>query len=124
MVLVQPISIMYDKISHSLTLPLPLPLSRLVLSLPLFHPPSASPEIVAVELPVLNIYCEPHPRQTPSLAPASPENHAATTFVPSLRQHKSIVILVKVGAPINQTITALFDHLEPNDTIIDSSNEW
>lgn len=45
-------------------------------------------------------------------------------FVLSLERPRSVIILVKAGAPVDQTIAALADHLEPGDTIIDGGNEW
>ncbi|RYR13262.1 hypothetical protein Ahy_B04g070356 isoform A [Arachis hypogaea] len=45
-------------------------------------------------------------------------------FVLSLQRPRSVIILVKAGAPVDQTIAALSDHMEPGDTIIDGGNEW
>lgn len=45
-------------------------------------------------------------------------------FVLSLQRPRSVIILVKAGAPVDQTIAALSDHLEPGDCIIDGGNEW
>nr|KYP58671.1 6-phosphogluconate dehydrogenase, decarboxylating [Cajanus cajan] len=45
-------------------------------------------------------------------------------FVLSLQRPRSVIILVKAGAPVDHTIAALSDHLEPGDCIIDGGNEW
>ncbi|ESW32126.1 hypothetical protein PHAVU_002G295300 [Phaseolus vulgaris] len=45
-------------------------------------------------------------------------------FVLSIQRPRSVIILVKAGAPVDQTIAALSDHLEPGDCIIDGGNEW
>ncbi|XP_074561688.1 6-phosphogluconate dehydrogenase, decarboxylating 3, chloroplastic-like [Curcuma longa] len=45
-------------------------------------------------------------------------------FVLSISRPRSIVILVKAGAPVDQTIDALSRYLEPGDAIIDGGNEW
>jgi 6-phosphogluconate dehydrogenase len=45
-------------------------------------------------------------------------------FVLSLQKPRSVIILVKAGAPVDQTIAALAAHMEPGDTIIDGGNEW
>lgn len=45
-------------------------------------------------------------------------------FVLSLQRPRSVIILVKAGAPVDQTIAALSDHMEPGDCIIDGGNEW
>ncbi|KAL1805998.1 hypothetical protein DCAR_0831743 [Daucus carota subsp. sativus] len=45
-------------------------------------------------------------------------------FVLSLKKPRSVIILVKAGAPVDQTIEALAAHMEPGDTIIDGGNEW
>jgi 6-phosphogluconate dehydrogenase len=45
-------------------------------------------------------------------------------FVMSLQKPRSVIILVKAGAPVDQTIDALMKHMEPGDIIIDGGNEW
>lgn len=45
-------------------------------------------------------------------------------FVLSIQRPRSIIILVKAGAPVDQTISALSKFMEPGDTIIDGGNEW
>ncbi|KAK9142236.1 hypothetical protein Syun_011636 [Stephania yunnanensis] len=37
---------------------------------------------------------------------------------------RSIILLVKAGAPVDLTISALLPHLSPGDSIIDGGNEW
>ncbi|XP_073020796.1 6-phosphogluconate dehydrogenase, decarboxylating 3, chloroplastic-like [Primulina eburnea] len=45
-------------------------------------------------------------------------------FVLSIKKPRSVIILVKAGAPVDQTIDALSAYMEPGDTIIDGGNEW
>jgi len=45
-------------------------------------------------------------------------------FVQSIQKPRSVIILVKAGAPVDQTIETLSKHLEPGDCIIDGGNEW
>ncbi|KAL6191955.1 hypothetical protein ACLB2K_038344 [Fragaria x ananassa] len=45
-------------------------------------------------------------------------------FVLSLQRPRSVIILVKAGAPVDQTIAALSAYMEPGDAIIDGGNEW
>ncbi|XAR70219.1 Phosphogluconate dehydrogenase (NADP(+)-dependent, decarboxylating) [Bertholletia excelsa] len=45
-------------------------------------------------------------------------------FVLSLQRPRSVIILVKAGSPVDQTIAALSEHMEAGDTIIDGGNEW
>eukprot|EP00741_Cyanophora_paradoxa_P022486 tig00021464_g21712.t1 len=45
-------------------------------------------------------------------------------FVDSIEKPRSIIILVKAGAPVDATISALSEHLEEGDLIIDGGNEW
>ncbi|OMO85132.1 6-phosphogluconate dehydrogenase, decarboxylating [Corchorus olitorius] len=51
-------------------------------------------------------------------------HYSPREFVLSLQRPRSVVILVKAGAPVDQTIAALSDHMEPGDCIIDGGNEW
>ncbi|CAL9766361.1 unnamed protein product [Musa acuminata subsp. burmannicoides] len=51
-------------------------------------------------------------------------HRSAQDFVLSLRRPRSVVILVKAGAPVDQTIAALSHFMEPGDAIIDGGNEW
>ncbi|GMH09353.1 hypothetical protein Nepgr_011194 [Nepenthes gracilis] len=45
-------------------------------------------------------------------------------FILSLQRPRSIIILVKAGAPVDQTITAMSPFMDIGDTIIDGGNEW
>ncbi|KAF7828181.1 6-phosphogluconate dehydrogenase, decarboxylating 2, chloroplastic [Senna tora] len=45
-------------------------------------------------------------------------------FVLSIQRPRSVIILVKAGAPVDQTIAALSEHMESGDCIIDGGNEW
>ena len=45
-------------------------------------------------------------------------------FVQSLQKPRSVIILVKAGAPVDQTVTQLMKYMEPGDIIIDGGNEW
>ena len=42
----------------------------------------------------------------------------------SLALHRRVIILVKAGAPVDQTIEGLTQYMEPGDIIIDGGNEW
>lgn len=37
---------------------------------------------------------------------------------------RRVIILVKAGAPVDQTIEQLQQFMEPGDIIIDGGNEW
>ncbi|KAL3694810.1 hypothetical protein R1sor_008461 [Riccia sorocarpa] len=50
--------------------------------------------------------------------------HDPKEFVQSIAKPRAIIILVKAGAPVDQTIATLSEHLEPGDCIIDGGNEW
>eukprot|EP01018_Ginkgo_biloba_P020020 Gb_02926 [translate_table: standard] len=45
-------------------------------------------------------------------------------FVLSIQKPRSVIILVKAGAPVDQTISNLSDYMEPGDCIVDGGNEW
>ncbi|KAJ3701066.1 hypothetical protein LUZ61_004771 [Rhynchospora tenuis] len=45
-------------------------------------------------------------------------------FVLSIKRPRSIVMLVKAGAPVDSLISSLVPFLEPGDAIIDGGNEW
>jgi 6-phosphogluconate dehydrogenase len=45
-------------------------------------------------------------------------------FIAQLQKPRMIIILVQAGAPVDATIAALSDHLEPGDVIVDGGNEW
>jgi 6-phosphogluconate dehydrogenase len=50
--------------------------------------------------------------------------HDAGEFVKSIQKPRCIIILVKAGAPVDQTIELLSRYLEKGDCIIDGGNEW
>ncbi len=45
-------------------------------------------------------------------------------FVAAIERPRSVIILVKAGKPVDDTIAKLVEHLEPGDLIIDGGNEW
>lgn len=45
-------------------------------------------------------------------------------FVHSIQKPRSVILLVKAGKPVDQTIDTLSEYLEPGDCIIDGGNEW
>lgn len=45
-------------------------------------------------------------------------------FVLSIQKPRAVIILVKAGSPVDQTIDTLSKFLEPGDCIIDGGNEW
>ncbi|XP_073012987.1 6-phosphogluconate dehydrogenase, decarboxylating 3, chloroplastic-like [Typha latifolia] len=51
-------------------------------------------------------------------------HHSPREFVLSIRRPRSIILLVKAGNPVDQTISALLPFLDPGDSIIDGGNEW
>ncbi|KAL5995396.1 6-phosphogluconate dehydrogenase, decarboxylating 3, chloroplastic [Asimina triloba] len=51
-------------------------------------------------------------------------HYSPRDFVLSIQRPRSIVILVKAGAPVDQTISTLSEFLSPGDAIIDGGNEW
>lgn len=51
-------------------------------------------------------------------------HYSPRDFVLSIERPRSVIILVKAGAPVDQTIAALSDHMAPGDAIIDGGNEW
>lgn len=51
-------------------------------------------------------------------------HHSPADFVLSIQRPRSIIILVKAGAPVDQTINTLSQFMEPGDAIIDGGNEW
>lgn len=50
--------------------------------------------------------------------------HDPESFVKSIQKPRVIIILVKAGSPVDQTIKTLSAHLEKGDCIIDGGNEW
>ncbi|KAL4195923.1 hypothetical protein AMTRI_Chr04g243490 [Amborella trichopoda] len=45
-------------------------------------------------------------------------------FILSIQRPRSIVILVKAGRPVDQTVETLSAFMEPGDCLIDGGNEW
>ncbi|KAJ7974234.1 6-phosphogluconate dehydrogenase, decarboxylating [Quillaja saponaria] len=50
--------------------------------------------------------------------------HDPESFVHSIQKPRVIIMLVKAGAPVDQTIQTLSAYLEKGDCIIDGGNEW
>eukprot|EP01018_Ginkgo_biloba_P008010 Gb_19037 [translate_table: standard] len=50
--------------------------------------------------------------------------HDPKEFVHSIQKPRVIIMLVKAGAPVDQTIETLSAHMEEGDCIIDGGNEW
>ncbi|XP_051141112.1 6-phosphogluconate dehydrogenase, decarboxylating 2-like [Andrographis paniculata] len=50
--------------------------------------------------------------------------HDPKSFVMSIQKPRVIIMLVKAGAPVDQTIKTLSAHMEKGDCIIDGGNEW
>lgn len=51
-------------------------------------------------------------------------HYSPKDFILSIKRPRSVVLLVKAGAPVDQTIATLSEYLEPGDAIIDGGNEW
>ncbi|KAK1309539.1 6-phosphogluconate dehydrogenase, decarboxylating 3 [Acorus calamus] len=50
--------------------------------------------------------------------------HHPEAFVRSIQKPRVIIMLVKAGAPVDQTIETLSQYLEKGDCIVDGGNEW
>ncbi|XP_010558538.1 PREDICTED: 6-phosphogluconate dehydrogenase, decarboxylating 3-like [Tarenaya hassleriana] len=50
--------------------------------------------------------------------------HDPESFVNSIQKPRVIIMLVKAGAPVDQTIKTLSAYMEEGDCIIDGGNEW
>ncbi|KAI6700406.1 hypothetical protein NL676_014730 [Syzygium grande] len=50
--------------------------------------------------------------------------HDPQAFVNSIQKPRVIIMLVKAGAPVDQTIKTLSAYMEEGDCIIDGGNEW
>ncbi|KAB1211393.1 6-phosphogluconate dehydrogenase, decarboxylating 3 [Morella rubra] len=50
--------------------------------------------------------------------------HDPESFVHSIQKPRVVIMLVKAGAPVDQTIKTLSGYLEKGDCIIDGGNEW
>mmetsp|Transcript_16523 Transcript_16523/g.20199 ORF Transcript_16523/g.20199 Transcript_16523/m.20199 type:complete len:496 (+) Transcript_16523:203-1690(+) len=49
---------------------------------------------------------------------------SAEDFVGKLKSPRKIILLVMAGKPVDDTIAALSEYLEPGDLIVDGGNEW
>ncbi|GKB78743.1 6-phosphogluconate dehydrogenase, decarboxylating 1, chloroplastic [Tanacetum coccineum] len=79
----------------------------------------------------ISVYNRSTSKVDDTLQRAQDEGHLPLTghynpkdFILSIQKPRSVIILVKAGAPVDQTIQALSAHMEPGDTIIDGGNEW
>lgn len=45
-------------------------------------------------------------------------------FVQSIQKPRAVIILIKAGAPVDEAIQQLMEHLEEGDLIVDGGNEW
>ncbi|OIW07279.1 hypothetical protein TanjilG_08394 [Lupinus angustifolius] len=50
--------------------------------------------------------------------------HDPESFIQSIQKPRVVIMLVKAGAPVDQTIKTLSVYLEKGDCIIDGGNEW
>ncbi|HTE20758.1 MAG TPA: NADP-dependent phosphogluconate dehydrogenase [Armatimonadota bacterium] len=50
--------------------------------------------------------------------------HTIPEFVQAIQRPRRIIILVKAGPAVDQTMEALRPHLEPGDIVIDGGNSW
>ncbi|XP_074567336.1 6-phosphogluconate dehydrogenase, decarboxylating 1 [Curcuma longa] len=50
--------------------------------------------------------------------------HEPEAFINSIQKPRVVIMLVKAGAPVDQTIATLSAHMEVGDCIIDGGNEW
>ncbi|GER45267.1 6-phosphogluconate dehydrogenase [Striga asiatica] len=50
--------------------------------------------------------------------------HDPESFVKSIQKPRVVIMLVKAGPPVDQTIETLSSFLEPGDCIVDGGNEW
>ncbi|KAJ3672599.1 hypothetical protein LUZ60_007320 [Juncus effusus] len=50
--------------------------------------------------------------------------HDPASFIQSIQKPRVVIMLVKAGAPVDQTIATLSAHMEKGDCIIDGGNEW
>ena len=54
----------------------------------------------------------------------APLTHAQVHTHTRMHTHRRVIILVKAGSAVDQTISQLMQHMEPGDIIIDGGNEW
>lgn len=50
--------------------------------------------------------------------------HDPKSFINSIQKPRVVIMLVKAGAPVDETIKTLSQHMEKGDCIIDGGNEW
>jgi 6-phosphogluconate dehydrogenase len=50
--------------------------------------------------------------------------HSTKEFCAALERPRRIIMMVKAGKPVDDTIASLVDHLEPGDILIDGGNEF
>ena len=50
--------------------------------------------------------------------------YSVQEFVSSIQKPRRIIILVQAGKPVDATISALSEYLEPGDVVVDGGNEW
>ncbi|KAI5069643.1 hypothetical protein GOP47_0015944 [Adiantum capillus-veneris] len=50
--------------------------------------------------------------------------HDPKDFVLSIQKPRAVILLVKAGTPVDQTIATLSNFMEPGDCIVDGGNEW
>ncbi|XP_022155066.1 6-phosphogluconate dehydrogenase, decarboxylating 3-like [Momordica charantia] len=50
--------------------------------------------------------------------------HDPKSFINSIQKPRVVIMLVKAGAPVDQTINTLSAYMEKGDCIIDGGNEW
>ncbi|GAB4828985.1 hypothetical protein Ancab_018644 [Ancistrocladus abbreviatus] len=50
--------------------------------------------------------------------------HDPESFIHSIQKPRVVIMLVKAGAPVDDTIKTLSVYMEPGDCIIDGGNEW
>ncbi|PWA86566.1 6-phosphogluconate dehydrogenase family protein [Artemisia annua] len=79
----------------------------------------------------ISVYNRSTSKVDDTLQRAQDEGHLPLTghynpkdFILSIKKPRSVIILVKAGAPVDQTIQTLSGYMEPGDTIIDGGNEW
>jgi 6-phosphogluconate dehydrogenase len=46
------------------------------------------------------------------------------SFIKSIKTPRRIILLVKAGKPVDETIKSMSKYLEKDDAIIDGGNEW
>lgn len=60
----------------------------------------------------------------PGKSPVNAATARAARLKGRLGMCRRVIILVKAGAPVDQTIDQLCEFMEPGDIIIDGGNEW